>query len=946
MDRHSIVECLVLLNSHNPADCEGDLSTLCDINIRLTCNKCNLNVENVTQLQEDLNVFNPNDESIIWKYISLNFYFLNLLRESLCDTPSSDVLSVQQAKVLKVVIRNVVDIGIRCNLQPNMPGYRKLPTQYVEYCEPVLNSYNRLAATSYGLVSYLKCQKLRSVVLADNFKFILAGLYQIIYCPLKKPTPNCNKMTNFFVMTLELYDRFTKEKEIFRKELEYLEKALLKTLYVRETMLLPENNSSPAWFMKAIAYNLNNLICSPKGIETVVWAMLDSTVDYDPNDKAKNWKIMEIITKLVLNLRSKPEFKTNICVQLIDLFDARDRNGKYIKPFEHLYVFCAKKLFHLDENLCKSTLLPSILDQCQVFADKKRKFEDNENITELIVRIVRVLHASFVENSTKKLPIATLAPSSAVLASLYSMTTRFPNMISNELQEILTNYLNSQDIDKNQFFDMFLFDIIPNGIRSFRNDIYLESDGKDVIVKTCDIRTNVDLNTRGDFLVKLCKTKNSLSISSFVYLLNVLADDENYLKPTNRQDLLEIEDEFVLDEAIQRKLVVYRLLSELAEDQLIQSHIQENPAEIVKYLQNVLQKTLDSGLHKIEDCDSERFQTVFTLVMILQALIMNSDRYDHFKSLLDISTSLFRESINLEFRNLLKSIIDLLEGSNNKVKNSRNKQKSEFEKALDDVCDPLLPVRGHGLMTLTKLIEDKNPEAFERKNYILNILQQNLKDSDSFIYLSSINGLAAMGHLFPDAVLNVLTEQYSDFARRDTEDGLEVRMKIGEVLVKVTKTLGEMAPKYKSLLLNTFLVGAKDEDEMIRASSLSNLGEICRVLGYKLGNIVAEVLVCVHAVITTDKAPVARRAAVTVIRQLLAGLEVEMVTFLKEYMLEIYRTLKSVYESDKDDVMRLQAQLALEELNMNVKEFLLASSRLQTNKEFVFPDVNGDVRMF
>lgn len=52
---------------------------------------------------------------------------------------------------------------------------------------------------------------------------------------------------------------------------------------------------------------------------------------------------------------------------------------------------------------------------------------------------------------------------------------------------------------------------------------------------------------------------------------------------------------------------------------------------------------------------------------------------------------------------------------------------------------------------------------------------------------------------------------------------------------------GEIAPKYKPLLLNTFLNGAKDEDDLIRASSLSNLGEICRVLGYKLGTIITEV---------------------------------------------------------------------------------------------------------
>lgn len=50
-----------------------------------------------------------------------------------------------------------------------------------------------------------------------------------------------------------------------------------------------------------------------------------------------------------------------------------------------------------------------------------------------------------------------------------------------------------------------------------------------------------------------------------------------------------------------------------------------------------------------------------------------------------------------------------------------------------------------------------------------------------------------------------------------------------------------MTVKYKSVLLNTFLVGTRDDDHLIRASSLSNLGEVCKVLGYKLGTIITEV---------------------------------------------------------------------------------------------------------
>lgn len=700
-------------------DCEGDLSTLCDINIGLISNA---NIKDI--VNKAANTFNPNDNSIIWEYMRFNFYYLNLLRDSLDSTPSNDVLSVQQTKFLKNVLNNVVAIGIRCNLQPKMPGYRKLPTQYVEECEPVLNSYNRLVATSHALISYVKCQKLRNVILAGSFKFILSALYQIIYCPLKKPDLVDDNKLNSFIMTEELYERFTKEKALFKKELEYLEKSLLKTLYVRETMLLPENNSPPSWFMKAIAENLNKLICSDKGIETVVWAMIDPSVDYDPNDKAKNWKILDVITKLILNLRTKPDFITVICGQMIDLFNLKDRNGKYGVPFEDLFVLCAKKLFYLDENLCRSTLLPVILNQCEVFASKRHGFQDKEKVTDLIVRIVRILYSCFVENTAEKLPFVLLASSMPVIVSLYLMTAHFSNISLNELEDILINYLIGRgDREKTVFFNLFLFNITVEGTENFREDIFIEQEQKDLVIRTCNVRNIVSIDQRGNLLMKLCKIKTDLSLNLFIYLLNVLIDNQRYLTPSNKPDLVEIEDGFVFDETFQRKLVVYRMLSELAEDRAIQDYIQENPIEIIKYLQDTLQNALDAGIHKTEDGDSQKFQTIFTLIMILQALIMNSDKYDHFKGLLNVLKPLFRESMNVEFRNLVKGVIDVLEDDKFKGSGAKIKPKSEFEKALDNVHDSLLPVRGHGLMVLSKLIEDKDSEALDRKSYVLNVFQ-------------------------------------------------------------------------------------------------------------------------------------------------------------------------------------------------------------------------------
>lgn len=49
-----------------------------------------------------------------------------------------------------------------------------------------------------------------------------------------------------------------------------------------------------------------------------------------------------------------------------------------------------------------------------------------------------------------------------------------------------------------------------------------------------------------------------------------------------------------------------------------------------------------------------------------------------------------------------------------------------------------------------------------------------------------------MADVFPNTIITILAEEYSDFAKKGFEDeSHELRLKLGEVLVRVTKTLGK-----------------------------------------------------------------------------------------------------------------------------------------------------------
>lgn len=57
---------------------------------------------------------------------------------------------------------------------------------------------------------------------------------------------------------------------------------------------------------------------------------------------------------------------------------------------------------------------------------------------------------------------------------------------------------------------------------------------------------------------------------------------------------------------------------------------------------------------------------------------------------------------------------------------------------------------------------------------------------------------------------------------------------------------GELAPHFGRPLVAVFLQGTRDLDQSIRASSLSNLGELCQRLDFALGPLAQEVRFCMN----------------------------------------------------------------------------------------------------
>ncbi|XP_019112739.2 transport and Golgi organization protein 6 homolog isoform X2 [Larimichthys crocea] len=270
-------------------------------------------------------------------------------------------------------------------------------------------------------------------------------------------------------------------------------------------------------------------------------------------------------------------------------------------------------------------------------------------------------------------------------------------------------------------------------------------------------------------------------------------------------------------------------------------------------------------------------------------------------------------------------------GRTSAIKDPRPSTKS-FSDCLLEACDPEVPTRAVALRILTQMVQNRNPEAVRAQEKVLMLFLENLEHEDSFIYLSAIQGLAALADSYPERILERLLKDFQhgpSLPTSNKEHSLETRLKVGEVLMRASRAMGELTPHLGRPLVGVFLQGTRDPDQSVRASSLSNLGELCQRLDYALGPLAQELSSCLTALIKTEREAEVRRAAVHVITLLLRGLSDRATQVLSDVLLDLYRALKWVVRSDPDDVAVLHAQLALEELSDVMKRFVFPEQKLE-----------------
>jgi len=461
----------------------------------------------------------------------------------------------------------------------------------------------------------------------------------------------------------------------------------------------------------------------------------------------------------------------------------------------------------------------------------------------------------------------------------------------------------------------------------------------------------------GDLLAHCqeCGLAGDFFIFCLKELTHVAMENEAELKtkPFSSKSLLELEQHQTLVERQEQKLLVLQLLAVLCERMSEQiftniTQLKSSGFAVLKQLLPLLEKVsevypdpviqeLAVDLH-IAISTHGAFSTEAVSVAAQSTLnkkdpegeIEEQQQASH-ESYTDESHLQQQQSHEKSKQTGLKSDAPLIPQEVSEPRTTTNQKSGsvtidQLQEILLSAYDPQIPTRAAALRSLSCWIERRETKALEMQEKLLKIFLENLEHEDTFVYLSAIQGVALLSDAYPEKILLGLLAQYDSDEDKHTP---ETRMKVGEVLMRTVRALGDMVSKYREPLIHTFLRGARDPDSAHRASSLSNLGELCQRLGFLLGSVVHEVTACLIAVAKTDREVQVRRAAIHVIVLLLRGLSQKATEVLRDVLKDLYHLLKHVVRLEPDDVAKLHAQLALEELDEIMRNFLFPPQKLE-----------------
>jgi hypothetical protein len=883
-------------------------------------------------------------------------------------------LSLNDDRLLTIACEFICCFGIHYNLEDNigipiekLSRFGLIVKQKRENVDPV--ERNKRLNECLKQLFDIKLRKrqhvdVTSIFYVKHLHSILCALVQLTYSPNRCSNENS-----------DIYFKWLEEDLFNEIDGAILVRNLMMTQGIEKFMKVP------TWFINATSDLLTKSVLRPNSVVNTIKAILEEIDVNKTTESANDWKKCDLIARILTKCPRKLTIEAYIqfiAPQVIKLFQSIDETKptkNLIRVSGSIYSILAQKHPQLTRNyLTKQLILPFNFDHGIT------KTIDADDLLKTL-KLLHMVYCTSTDPNWQTIKQLDEQLLHLIFQIQIVSSTKTTCKVTNKLcLDLLKNYLNYIEDKESQL--SLLFRLLECSIIGTQNDCPYCLSTKFSInfenLVSCD-RISLKLNEENDeekivptlehveercnSIIKLIQLLNDETIQ-IDYLFQLFTKLNSYISQqiNNNPKLLETKSKETDSTFLQLENKISNIETQFNVKILYLT-------QISLYLENLDADLLIKNYLKLVSLCKLILENIINLiglnednVVITEQIIKNEQEIcGIILNILSLFTSEFIEcsyEVKQELYTLLPSIQKIKEiysnngdlfslaemlcisvGTYGVVKTEKIKAQSKlieeipifkpnsFEQVLYELNDPLLPVRGHALILLRQLIERNDQECIKDATKTYEIIINGLQSSDSYIYLAAINCLIAYAIRISssgDSSNNIIKRLLDEYLKNSFKLNENDRLKMGEVIMKLIRNLNELVPFYGEKLISVFLVSCKSDDEFIRISSLSNLGETCKLLNYKIVENLNEIVNCVASILETDKSVNVRRSAILVVKLLFEGLNKEsFMNIIGDSLLGLYRTLKKILNDYRqDDVIQIQALLAYEYLDELMKAYL------------------------
>lgn len=693
--------------------------------------------------------------SQLWKY-TVNMYRIFLDIKRLLDQLEPNQTSVTiDIDPLALSIHTCCKFGLEPYLHPAMVKNKCFSTTYqTTDIHSVEECYSRL---TLGIRTFSQLLLLKEFADHKHFDEVLLTFLAAIFSTTRNDTDLIHRSLD------QIFERVPEK-------------------HFHTLLILKCNSSLPASLQKMLHRELMKRLVCTNGFEVLCKTLIKTGDDHNSNEPI--WKLSSAVFDIVGRKGHQKDFYAAVINGIFQFFK-KCIQSKELEKYVETCVGSLNRIYALKVDELSSKVVALSVGRLDVLYSPDEIFAgyivlDSHEFMELIL----INFACFCSSVHVALPTEMLVPYLRVLCQIFSQieVTDLRNKISTLIVQCLHNREPSE------------LKSIVNSLLFTDNDNYLKSMHPRIVIKTnnstgehqCVVAKASDLNffDASECLINILKLSgnNILMYSVFIYLFGLLSGDDN-ASTQSKSDLIENEDELtqLMSQVFKKRVAVYYTLSELINHKPLHYQINENSTEMLSICMTILRNQLTNPESGTDD-----HSTLLVLSIIKEFLerIKFTQQFDEF---LKILQQLKAQSRHNETVNQINSILVAVNHSP-ETTIPQHSDKSPFGMA-KEMCEESEPhLKVYGLMQFIKLIRtDKDSETINSKHAVLAISLVCLKDDDSYVFLNCIKLLIVLCDVLESVVLEMLIAEY-----QSTENDIDHRLKIGEVIVKVVEGLGKL----------------------------------------------------------------------------------------------------------------------------------------------------------